>query len=449
MVQVRPPGRAASDQPAATRARSQTLLMRALPTATHRALALSLLLLAAIGSLAGPARAQIEDAPLLVADLDTGAVIFERNATLPWFPASLTKIMTAYVALDAVRQGRLTMDSLLTVSQEAAAMPPSKMGFEPGSQITLDHALKIIMVKSANDVAWTIAENVGGSAQRFVDEMNATARRLGLTETRFANPSGLPDLRKSTSARDMALLAQALWRDFPRQRDLWGIQSIAFGATVMNNHNGLVGRYPGTTGLKTGYVCSSGFNVVATAERGGRRLVVVVMGQMSSRERTALSASLMEHGFSARGLFGFATGGRTLRDLPRSARTAPQDLRPIVCDPNRRRNRGEEDAEDVVIAGAATGGSDALAFFQTQRATLPVVELPERRPVAPVQVALGLPAGVAPGPAPAGAIAASAGTPLNILPPARNVPLIDGLPGARPVAPTVATPLPPPRPRSL
>lgn len=423
--------------------------MRALPTASHRALALVLLLLATIGPLAAPARAQIEDAPLLVADLDTGAVIFERNATLPWFPASLTKIMTAYVALDAVRQGRLSMNSLLTVSREAAAMPPSKMGFEAGSQITLDNALKIIMVKSANDVAWTIAENVGGSAQRFVDEMNATARRLGLTETRFANPSGLPDLRKSTSARDMALLAQALWRDFPGQRDLWGIQSIAFGTTVMNNHNGLVGRYRGANGMKTGYVCSSGFNVVATAERGGRRLVVVVMGQMSSRERTALSASLMEHGFSSRGLFGFGSNGRTLRDLPRSARTEPRDLRPIVCDPNRRRGRGEEDAEDIVVAGAAQAGAGALAFFQAQRATLPIVELPERRPVAPIPVSLGLPTGVPAGPAPVGATAASAGTPLDILPPRRNVPLIDGLPGAEAVAPTVLVPVPPPRPRAF
>jgi len=423
--------------------------MRVLPSATHRALAfvLLLLLLAALGPLAGPARAQIDDAPLLVADLDTGAVIFERNGTMPWYPASLTKIMTAYVALDAVRQGRLSMSSLLTVSREAAAMPPSKMGFEPGSQITLDNALKIIMVKSANDVAWTIAENVGGSVERFVDEMNATARRLGMNETRFTNPSGLPDLRKSTSARDMALLAQALWRDFPSQRDLWGIQSIAFGSTVMNNHNGLVGRYPGAAGLKTGYVCSSGFNVVAIAERGGRRLVVVVMGQLSSRERTALSASLMEHGFSARGLFGFGSNGRTLRDMPRSSRTAPQDFRPIVCDPNRRRDRGEEDAEEIVVAGASQAGAGALAFLQAQRATLPVVDLPERRPVAPIQVSLGLPTGIAPGPEPTGATAASAGTPLNILPPPPNRPLIDGLPGAPTGAPMVLAPVPPPRPR--
>lgn len=425
--------------------------MRALLPATHRLLLAAFLVLAALA----PARAQIDEAPLLLADLDTGAVIFERNATMPWYPASLTKLMTAYVALEAVREGRVTMNSLLTVSHDAASMPPSKMGFEPGSQITLDNALKIIMVKSANDVAWTIAENIGGTVDRFVERMNATARRLGMADTRFTNPSGLPDLRKSTTARDMALLAQALWRDFPRQRELFGLQAIAFGSSVMNNHNGIIGRYQGATGMKTGYICSSGFNVVATAERGGRRLVAVVMGQMSSRERTALSASLLEYGFSNRGLFGFG-GLRTLTSLPRSSVSAPPDLRPIVCDPNRRRGgESDDDTQAIVIAGATPGGSDALAFFQAQSRTLPRVDLPQRRPVEPVPVFLGLPAGVSPGPEPRGAEVASAGTPLNILPPPRNVPLIDGLPGpsaaraAAPAGPTVTLPLPPRRPRGI
>ena len=311
--------------------------------------------------------------------------------------------MTAYVALDAVRQGRLSMSSLLTVSREAAAMPPSKMGFEPGSQITLDNALKIIMVKSANDVAWTIAENVGGSVERFVDEMNATARRLGMNETRFTNPSGLPDLRKEhVGARHGAPRPGPCGGTSRASATSGASRSIAFGSTVMNNHNGLVGRYPGAAGLKTGYVCSSGFNVVAIAERGGRRLVVVVMGQLSSRERTALSASLMEQRPSPRAACSAsaATGAR-LRDMPRSSRTAPQDFRPIVCDPNRRRDRGEEDAEEIVRRRGEPGRRRRRwRSFQAQRATLPVVDLPERRPVAPIQVSLGLPTGIAPGPEP-------------------------------------------------
>ncbi|WP_372424832.1 D-alanyl-D-alanine carboxypeptidase family protein [Salinarimonas chemoclinalis] len=424
------------------------------PAATTRGLvAALLLLLAALGTLAGPARAQIDEAPLLLADLDTGAVIFERNATMPWYPASLTKMMTAYVALDAVRNGRASMNSLLVVSEKAASMPPSKMGFAPGSQITLDNALKIISVKSANDVAWTIAENLGGgSADRFVAEMNATARRLGMTDSRFTNPSGLPDLSKSTTARDMALLAQALWRDFPGHRALWGMDAIVYGSSVMRNHNGIIGRYPGATGMKTGYVCSSGFNVVATAERNGRRLVAVVMGQMSSNERTALTASLLEHGFTAqRGLFGIG-GGRSLASLPRSAVTSPPDLRPIVCDPNRRRGgESDNDTDAIVVAGATPGASDALAFFAQQRTTLPRVDLPARRAPQPVRVFLGLPEGVSAPPTLASAATATApsplgsGLPLNILPPPRNVPLIPGLPP--PDTPrTVTTPLPPPRP---
>lgn len=403
--------------------------------------------------LAAPARAQIENAPLLVADLDTGRVLFERNAAGLWFPASLTKLMTAYVALDAARQGRLGMSSLLNVSAQAAAMPPSKMGFPPGSQITLQNALKIIMVRSANDVAVTIAENVSGSHEAFVREMNATAARLGLGDTRFANASGLPDASKRTSARDMALLAQALWRDFPNERWLWGMQSIVYGNNVMNNHNGIIGRYPGATGMKTGYICSSGFNVVATAQRGGRNLVAVVLGQMTANERTALTASLLEYGFTAPGWF-----GGTLADLPRTREAAPPDLRPIVCDPNRPRNQGE-DHNDVAAVAVSRVTSGALGFAAGPR--LPVVELPARRVAEPVRVHLGLPAGAVAGPAPAAPAAPAAtrqaelgsGLPLDILPPARG-PLIDlGRPAPAAAAPvsraTSPGRLPPPRPAGL
>ncbi|GGK50389.1 D-alanyl-D-alanine carboxypeptidase family protein [Salinarimonas ramus] len=433
--------------------------MRVQSFATRRPadlLAVVILVLAAAFAFVGPARAQIENAPLLVADLDSGAVIFERNATMPWYPASLTKMMTAYVALDAVRSGHASMNTLLTVSAQAASMPPSKMGFRPGSQITLENALRIIMVKSANDVAWTIAENIGGSAGAFVTRMNATARRLGMNETVFANPSGLPDLSKRTTARDMALLAQALIRDFPSQRGLWGMQAIAYGNTVMNNHNGIIGRYAGATGMKTGYVCSSGFNVVATAERNGRRLVAVVMGQMSSRERTALTASLLEYGFQSRGLFGLGTTGRSLTSLPRSAVSTPPDLRPIVCDPNRRRGgESDDDTQAIVVAAGAPGGSGALAFFAAQARTLPTVDLPARQPVEPVRVFLGLPEGVSAAPQVASAAAVEppplgAGLPLNILPPRRGGPLIPGLPSTSEPAPAaeirIITPMPPRRP---
>jgi D-alanyl-D-alanine carboxypeptidase len=330
--------------------------------------------------------------PALVADLDTGRVIYSENATDPWFPASLTKLMTAYVALDEARNGRVRMDSLLTVSANAAAQPPSKMGFKAGTQIRLDNALLIIMVKSANDVATTIAEGVAGSVDNFSAKMNAHATRLGMHDSFFTNPHGLPDARKRTTARDMALLASALWREYPEQRALFGLDSISFGKTVMRNHNGLVGRYAGTTGMKTGYICSSGFNVVATAERNGRRLVTVIMGAPNAAERTTKSASLMEYGFSTSGW-----SGTQLSALPRSAKVQPVDLRPVIC--GGRAPSGESDSDTAAVTASAGGtegplnlfGTRALSFAGTTpaRVTLPEVQLPARGPARPIPVWLG------------------------------------------------------------
>lgn len=330
--------------------------------------------------------------PALVADLDTGRVIYAENATDPWFPASLTKLMTTYVALDEARNGRIRMDTLLTVSATAAAQPPSKMGFRAGTQIRLDNALLIIMVKSANDVAATIAEGISGSVENFATKMNFHAAKLGMHDTFFTNPHGLPDLRKRTSARDMALLASALWREYPEQRALFGLDSISYGKDVMRNHNGLVGRYAGTTGMKTGYICSSGFNVVATAERGGRRLVTVIMGAPSSAERTAKSASLLEHGFASLGW-----AGTQLTALPRSSKVEPVDLRPVIC--GRRPPAGESDRDTAAVTASASGTSGplnlfsnrALAFAGTNAAptVLPEVTLPARGPARPITVWTG------------------------------------------------------------
>jgi D-alanyl-D-alanine carboxypeptidase len=359
---------------------------------------------------AGHAAEWVPGTPALVADLDTGRVLYAENATDPWFPASLTKLMTAYVALQEVRAGRIRMDTLLTVSPAAAAQPPSKMGFKAGSQIRLDNALLIIMVKSANDVAATIAEGIAGSVDDFSAHMNAHAARLGMRDSHFTNPHGLPDLRKRTSARDMALLASALWREFPEQRALFGLDSINFGSTVMRNHNGLIGRYAGATGMKTGYICSSGFNVVATAERNGRRLVTIVMGAPNAAERTAKSASLFEYGFSTGGWF-----GTQLADMPRSAKATPVDLRPIIC--GRQPPSGESDRDTgAVRAGNMPGmaGGQALAFAGGAAATrLPEVELPARGPARPISVWLG--------PTPPGAATALAGP--TSVPVARAVPI--------------------------
>ncbi|RZK91449.1 MAG: D-alanyl-D-alanine carboxypeptidase, partial [Methylobacterium sp.] len=204
-----------------------------------------------LATLAGLLAAQAADAvtaPVLVVEVDSGKVLYAQGATDPWYPASITKLMTTYVALDLVRQGKVSLDSMITISAAAAAEPPSKMGFKPGTQLTLDNALKIIMVKSANDVAWAIGETLGGTIDGFADMMNETARRIGMRESRWYNPNGLPDPRQWTSARDMAVLGRALLRDFPDSHDLFSISAIQFGRSVMANHNGLLGRYAGVDG---------------------------------------------------------------------------------------------------------------------------------------------------------------------------------------------------------
>jgi D-alanyl-D-alanine carboxypeptidase len=304
--------------------------------------------------------------PALVIDAESGKVLYAERATDPWYPASITKLMTAYVALSAVRAGRITLDTPLTVSELAQSMPPSKMGFPPGIEITLDNALKIIMVKSANDVATTIAEGVGGSVEGFADMMNAAAQRLGMRESRFVNPHGLPDERQHTSARDMAILGRALFREFPEHAGYFSIGAIKFGKRVMNNHNGLMGRYPGADGLKTGFICASGFNVVASATRNGRRLITVVMGSPSAAERTIKAAALFDHGFNT---WGWASP--TVEQLPPSNLVNAPNMRPVICE-RRGPPPGESDGPSPgeqagTITGDADGGriqlpSSALAF---------------------------------------------------------------------------------------
>ncbi|QFU15201.1 D-alanyl-D-alanine carboxypeptidase family protein [Microvirga thermotolerans] len=326
--------------------------------------------------------------PALVVEADTGRVLHAERATDPWYPASITKLMTTYVALDAVRSGRAKMDTLLTVSEQAAALPPSKMGFKPGTQIRLDNALKIIMVKSANDVAATIAEGLGGSIEAFAEMMNERAQALGMRDSHFANPHGLPDERNQTTARDMAILARALFNEFPEYQGLFDIGAIQYGRRIMRNTNGLIGRYPGADGMKTGFICSAGFNVVASATRNGRHLITVVLGAPSANERTMKAAELFDRGFSS--LAGPANP--TLAALPASSARTPPDMRSVICD-----RRGpmpeEEDSQTTVASSESTGipnlfSSDVMAFAGTSQPTRTV--LGPRAAVQPERVWVGL-----------------------------------------------------------
>lgn len=286
-----------------------------------------------------PARA----APSLVIDQDTGAVLSSQDATQPWYPASLTKLMTAYVVLDEIRAGRLSPDSLIVVSANAASQAPSKMGFRPGTVLTVDNALKMLLVKSANDIAVALAESVGGSVEGFANMMNRAAQRLGMADSYFMNPNGLPNLAHHSSAQDLAILARALLTEFPEKREYFGIGAISLNGRVFHTYNGLLGRYAGADGMKTGFICAGGFNTVVSAQRGGRRLIAVVLGQPSASVRSVVTASLLDRGFASSSGWGRAA---TVTDLPRVG-GPPPDMHAQIC--GRHGHRGavawEQEAE--------------------------------------------------------------------------------------------------------
>ena len=295
---------------------------------------------------------------LLVIEADTGKVLQAENATYPWYPASVTKIMTAYVALKAVKDGRMTLDTLLTVSPTAAAQAPSKMGFKPGTQVTLDNALKMMMVKSANDIAVVIAEGVGGSIDGFSAEMNKTAQRLGMTQTSYVNPNGLPAEGQITSARDLGILARAIIRDLPEYEYFMHIPAIKFGRRVTANFNKLIGRYPGADGMKTGFICASGFNLVATATRNNKRLIAVVLGAQSSAQRAAKAAQLLERGFGGNKLSWLKPSLGTV-DALAPIDASPPNLRDEMCGPKRKRPAAENEEDDPDIVADNNGGNDS------------------------------------------------------------------------------------------
>src|SRR2546423_4289385 len=300
---------------------------------------------------------------LLVIEADTGKVLQAENATYPWYPASVTKLMTAYVTLRAVKDGRISLDSLLTVSPVAASQSPSKMGFRPGIQVTVDNALKMMLVKSANDMAVVLAEGVGGSIDGFSAQMNQTAQRLGMTQTSYVNPNGLPADGQITSARDLAILARAIIRDLPEYEYFVHIPSIRFGRRVTQNFNKLIGRYPGADGFKTGFICASGYNLVASATRNGKRLIAVVLGASSGQARAVKAAQLLERGFGNNTLSWLRPSLGTLDNLaPIDA--SPPNLRDEMCGGKRHKPASDED-EDTVASntGNAGSGETGLTFF--------------------------------------------------------------------------------------
>jgi len=271
--------------------------------------------------------------PALVFEPYNGTVFYSEEPDAPWFPASLTKLMTAYVAFHAIRDGEVTPETKVICSKHASTQAPTKLGLAVGGSIDLDTALKVLIVKSANDVAVMVAETVGGSEEAFVTRMNEAARRLGMTKTHFANPNGLPDERQVTSARDLARLARALIIEFPEHADIFAKTQVQVGQKSLRTHNGLLISFPGADGMKTGFICDSGFNIVVSATREGRKLVAVVLGEPSTRTRNARAAQLLENGFERyfwKSLFGTSLDGLAVKA---SASEEPAHLREVICGP--------------------------------------------------------------------------------------------------------------------
>lgn len=282
--------------------------------------------------------------PLLLVDRDTLDVLYAEDAGQPWHPASLTKLMTAYVAFEEIAKGTITLDTPVTLSKYALSQAPSRSGLKVDTSVSLEDALYILIVKSANDMAVAIAEAIGGSEANFVAKMNDVARRMGLTATHFVNSNGLHDPRQVTTARDLAILSLYIEQSFPQYMPMFRTSVVRINGMKLESQNELLKTFAGAIGMKTGYVCASGLNVVADVDRNGRRLMAVVLGGSSGRDRNERAAELL-----LKGLSGAATPtGQTVLTLANAVGAAPVDMRPNIC------------------------GKEAAAYVKAQEAAFPM-----------------------------------------------------------------------------
>ncbi|EJF80111.1 hypothetical protein MCO_00328 [Bartonella sp. DB5-6] len=241
--------------------------------------------------------------PFISVDVTTKRILEHNQAFKRWYPASLTKLMTAYVIFRTMSTGEISPNKHITISEYAAKAPAHRSGYKAGSVLTLDTALSITLVKSTNDLAIAMSEAIAGSEEAFVQQMNSEALRLGMFGTHFSNASGLPDPYNYSTARDIALLAVQIRREFPQYAHYFSIPAIDFGdrRKIQPNSNNLIGRFNGIDGMKTGFICASGFNLVASATRNKRTIIAVILGSNNVSEREEKAAQLLETGFLRQG----------------------------------------------------------------------------------------------------------------------------------------------------
>ncbi|WP_431268795.1 D-alanyl-D-alanine carboxypeptidase family protein [Dankookia sp. P2] len=294
-------------------------------------------------------------------DARNGNALIAANPDERRYPASLTKMMTVYMAFEALRDGRITLSTPVPVSYSAASMAPSKLGLTPGMNLTVEEAILALVTKSANDAAAALGELLGGGSEdRFAQMMTLRARSLGMTRTTFRNASGLPDIDQVSTARDMAILGQRLIRDFPDRYSFFSTPHFVFRGRTHWNHNRLLNEYDGADGIKTGYVDDSGFNLVASAQRDGVRLVAAVFGGRTGRERDRHMMALLDQGFAGLGV--------SPRDPPVARRAMPGMMASASAATLAR--TGRHHGRPVVVAGRAAPKAGGYRVVETTKPAL-------------------------------------------------------------------------------
>jgi D-alanyl-D-alanine carboxypeptidase len=304
----------------------------------------------------------------IVLDVNSGRVLHQVNADTKAYPASLTKMMTLYMVFEALEKGKLHLDTPITFSAKAAAQAPTKLGLAPGASLSTEQAIYALVTKSANDVAWALAEHLGGTAERFCARMTARAHEIGMTRSQFHNPSGLPDRGQLSTARDMAILGKRLMTEFPQYFHYFSRTEFPFHGTMLRTHNHLLENYDGADGIKTGYTAASGFNLVASARRGDVRLITVVFGGATAKLRDQHVAALMDAGFnvmataptvlaSAQSIDPFPTGPETGATAADAAATSPAPVTVAALDDDDEdatQSAGDIDETAAPLAATAT-----------------------------------------------------------------------------------------------
>jgi D-alanyl-D-alanine carboxypeptidase len=257
------------------------------------------IVLLTFGVLLTAGAAQARYAAILI-DAENGNVLHEIDATRSWYPASLTKVMTLYMTFEALAQGRIGLHDRMTASYHASRQPQSKLGLRAGETLTVEEAILAVITRSANDAAVVLGEHLGGTEDAFAVQMTAKARQLGMYNTRFMNATGLPNNLQVTTSRDLAVLAWKIMKNFPNYYPYFASHGFFFKGHELHGINKFTARYPGAEGMKTGFTCGSGFNLMSSAMQNGKRLIGIILGGSTSAERYQLMMSMMDAGFSNR-----------------------------------------------------------------------------------------------------------------------------------------------------